>query len=219
MIVRAVALAVAIECAAAGTSTAQPREPIPRLVADIRLASIGLPTGAGWTPAVPIDTVVPGRAIGFDAGGHIYVTRFRAGAIGLGGTVIVGRGRSAPPTSDSGAALGPGITTSLAAYTSQVSFNFGHGLGWSYVSGGVGRLKVTSEVTEPVSGAPPVAPVESGWALALNYGGGARWFITDHIAFNLDLRWHKIGSRGASATHPALQRQSALVAGGGISIK
>lgn len=220
MIVRAVALAVAIECAAAGTSTAQPRDPIPRLVADIRVASVGLPTGAGWTPAVPTDTLVPGRALGLDAGAHVYLVRFSAIAIGLGGTFVAGRGHHAPPASDSGGpALTPGVTTSLAAYTSQVSFNFGHGLGWSYISGGLGRVRVTSEVSEPVTGAAPLAPVETGWGLAINYGGGARWFITDHIAFTLDLRWHKIGSQAASTTHPALPRQSLIVAGGGISFK
>ena len=219
MIVRACVLAVALEWAAAGTGFAQPREPLPRLVADIRLASIGLPAAAGWTPAVPTNTVVPGRALGLDVGAHVYVARFRAGAIGVGGTFVAGRSHRAPPDSGDTPALVPGITTGLRTYTSQVSFNFGHGLGWSYISGGIGRMRVKSEVTEPVAGAAPLAPADTGWAQAINYGGGARWFINDHLAFNLDLRWHQVGSRAATDTHPALQRQSALVAGGGISIK
>jgi opacity protein-like surface antigen len=219
MIVRACVLAVALQWAAAGTSSAQPREPVPRWVADIRLASIGLPTGPGWTPTVPANTVVPGRAVGLDAGAHVYVMRFRGGALGVGGTFVAGRNHRSPPDSGDTSAQVPGITTGLRAYSSQLSFNFGHGLGWSYISGGVGRVRLKSEVTEPVTGAAPLAPVDTGWAHAINYGGGARWFINDHLAFNLDLRWHKIGSRGATATHPALQRQSALVAGGGISIK
>jgi hypothetical protein len=219
MIVRAFVLAVALDWAAAGTSSAQPREPMPRLVADIRLASIGLPSGAGWTPAVPADTVVPGRALGLDAGAHIYVVRFRGGALGVGGTFLAGHSHRSPPDSGDTPALVPGITTSLRAYSSQVSLNFGHGLGWSYISGGIGRVRLKSDASEPVSGAAPIAPVDTGWAPAINYGGGARWFINDHLAFNLDLRWHKVGSRAATETHLALQRQSALVAGGGISIK
>jgi len=219
MIVRVFVLAVALQWAAAGTSSAQPREPVPRLVADIRAASIGLPNAAGWTPAVPANTVVPGRALGLDAGAHVYVARFRAGAIGLGGTFVAGRSHTSPPANDGAAAVTPGITTSLRTYSSQVSFNFGHGLGWSYISGGIGRVQVKSDVTEPVAGAAALAPVDTGWAQAINYGGGARWFINDHFAFNLDLRWHKIGSRAATDTHPALQRQSALVIGGGLSIK
>jgi opacity protein-like surface antigen len=219
MIVRAVVLAVALEWAAAGTSSAQPREPLPRLVADIRAASLGLPAGTGWTPAVPTNTVVPGRALGLDAGAHVYVARFRAGAVGLGGTFLAGRSHTSPPDSGDTPAPTPGITTTLRAYSSQVSFNFGHGLGWSYISGGLGRVRLKSDVTEPVTGAAPVAPVDTGWAQAINYGGGARWFLNDHVAFHLDLRWHKIGSRAATGTQSALQRQSALVAGGGLSIK
>ena len=219
MIVRAFVLAVALLCAAAGTTSAQPREPLPRLVADVRAASVGLPNGLGWTPAVPANTSVPGRGLGLDVGAHVYVARFKAGGLGVGGALLTGRGRSSPPDTDDAPVLTSGVTTRLTAYSSQISLNFGHGLGWSYISGGIGRVQVKSEVTQRVSGAVPLAPADTGWAAAINYGGGARWFITDHIAFHLDLRWHKIGSRAATGTQPALQRQSALVFGGGISIK
>jgi hypothetical protein len=61
--------------------------------------------------------------------------------------------------------------------------------------------------------------VEIGWVQTINYGGGARWFINDHLALNLDLRWHKLPSVAATTSHPATGRASLIVAGGGISVK
>ena len=91
-------------------------------------------------------------------------------------------------------------STSLLArvVAGQVSFNFGTPLGWSYLSGGPGVAALRGR-------APSVAGVESrpsGALLAFNAGGGARWFITPHVAFSFDLRVHRLGGAEAGATGP-----------------
>lgn len=224
MIVRLRVLAVSILMAAASSVSAQQKEPLPRAVADIRGASAGLPTGLGWTPTVPAGAIIPGRGVGLDAGGHVYVARFKRGAIGIGGMLLLARGKASPPqaatssTSSTPLTALPAVTTTLTAIVPQVSFNFGHRLGWSYVSGGIGRTRATSKIVESLAGR-TVAPTQSSWARTVNYGGGARWFINDHLAFNLELRWYKIARVEETATRGPLPKQSLLTAGAGISIR
>ena len=45
--------------------------------------------------------------------------------------------------------------------------------------------------TQPASGAP--------YRKTLNYGGGARWFTSDHLAFSVDFRWYSVAEQPASA--------------------
>lgn len=221
MIVRVGMLAVALVVGAASVGSAQPKEPLPRVVADLRAASAGLTTGLGWTPAVPEGTLIPGRGLGFEAGGHVYLATFPFGALGIGSTFLLARGKAAPPEATSSTptvtAL-PEVHTALASIVPQVSLNFGHRLGWSYVSGGLGRTRVKSEVAEPLAGT-VIAPAESPWVRTLNYGGGARWFINDHVAFSVDLRWFKVAAVDATSTRRALSKQSLITASAGVSFK
>lgn len=221
MIVRVGLLAVSLLMGAASASMAQPKEPLPRAVADIRASSAGLPTGVGWTPAVPQGTLIPGRGLGVEAGAHVYLAQFAFGALGVGGTFLRARGSASPPeatTSSPTVTAIPELRTSLTSLVPQVSLNFGHRLGWSYISGGLGRTRVTSEVAEPLAGI-TIAPVESPWVRTINYGGGARWFVNDHVAFSVDLRWFKLAAVDAPATTVPLPRQSLITASAGISFK
>jgi hypothetical protein len=55
---------------------------------------------------------------------------------------------------------------------------------------------------------------------ALNYGGGARWFTTDHLAFSVDFRWYSIAEQLPTSTGLVFQpRTTLLVLSGGIAIK
>jgi opacity protein-like surface antigen len=221
MIVRVGMLAVALIVGAASVGSAQPKEPLPRVVADLRAASAGLTTGLGWTPAVPQGTLLPGRGLGFDVGGHVYVATLPFGALGVGSTFLMARGTAAPPgpTSSTPAVTAlPEVQTRLASIVPQVSVNFGHRLGWSYISGGLGRTRVRSEVAEPLAGT-VIAPAESSWVRTLNYGAGARWFINDHVAFTVDLRWFKVSAVEATSTRGALSKQSLITASAGIAFK
>ena len=227
MRLRAAVLAVAGVIATASTSVAQTKEPLPRAVADLRATSAGLTTGIGWTPPVPAGTEVPGRALGLEAGAHVYLLRRRLGGLGLGGAILLAGGKTSPPepvttgTTPPPPVTTPDVSTRMTSLAPQVSFNFGHRLGFSYLSAGLGRTRVTSTVTPPPSATPPAtSPVttESPWARTLNYGGGARWFFKDHLAFSLELRWYKVSSV-TTASGQVLPKQSLLVAAGGISIK
>jgi hypothetical protein len=221
MIVRLCLLAVSLLVGAASVSFAQQSEPIPRAVADIRASSAGLPTGLGWVPAVPEGALIPGRGLGLEAGGHVYLLRFKVGALGVGSTVLIARGKSAPPDAESSSPAVtplPGVSTKLTSLVPQLSLNFGHRLGWSYISGGVGRTRVTSEVEEPLAGT-TIPPTESPWVRTINYGGGARWFVNDHVAFTVDLRWFKVAAVEATSSSVALPKQSLLTASAGVSFK
>lgn len=204
----------------ADMSLAQPKEPIGRLVADLRAASVGLPAVEGWTPIVPSTTEVPARSLGLEVGAHLYVARLRGVTFGIGATFLTGRGTTSAPEAGSGQSLpgpNPDVTTRLRSVVPQVSLNFGHSLGWSYISAGLGRTRVESEATP--RGMVTFAPRDSDWTKTLNYGGGARWFITDHLGVSFDLRWHKLSLVPASGTRPGAPRASLLTAGAGLTFK
>jgi opacity protein-like surface antigen len=100
----------------------------------------------------------------------------------------------------------------------QLSLNFGHSLGWSYLSAGLGGAHVESEAA--LEGATTqFVPTDSGWVKTLNYGGGARWFISDRVGVGFDLRWYKVGLVPATDTHPGAPRASLFVAGAGVVLK
>jgi hypothetical protein len=110
----------------------------------------------------------------------------------------------------------PEVTTRITSVTPQVSLSFGHSLGWSYLSAGLGRTRVESEAT--LTGA-IFTPRDSDWVKTLNYGGGARWFLNDHVGVGFDVRWHKVSLVTATATRPGAPRASLLVAGAGLVLK
>jgi hypothetical protein len=219
---RLIPLAVAAVCVMGRPVAAQTKEPIGRFVVDARGASAGLPTVPGWTPLVPTDTQLPARALGLDLGAHVYVLRVRGAAIGIGGTWGFSRGRTSPPEVPPGTTTPilqtPEVTTRTTTLAPQVSLNFGHSLGWSYLSAGLGRTRVESEA-RAVTGTIQYVPRDSGWTKTINFGGGARWFINDHLGVSFDLRWHKLSIVPASNTHPGAPRASLVTAAVGVSIK
>jgi hypothetical protein len=220
---QAFVLAVAV-IAFATTSAAQSKSPIGFFAADARMVSSGLPTEPGWTPTVPSGTIVPTRGFGVDFGVHVYVLRFRRIALGVGASLLNARGKTSPPEAASTGTTPPAprtvpdVTTRVTSFAPQLSLNFGHSLGWSYVSAGVGQARASSDAFLPNS-TTTFTPRESGWVKSLNYGGGARWYATDHFGFGFDIRWHKISIVPASNTHPGAPRASLFVGGAGIVVK
>lgn len=213
---RAAVLAAAL-LLVASASAAQSPDPIPRFVFDVRGTSTGLPTTQGWTPVVPTGAEVPSRALGFEFGGHVRVVHFGGASLSLGATFMTAKGTVAPEATDPATpALVPDVSTRFTSLAPQVSLGFGHRLGFSYISAGLGRARVRSEAT--LAGA-PAGLVEGDWTRAINFGGGARWFITDHFGVNFDLRWHQLAAVTADVTHPAAPRTTMLVLGVGISLQ
>ena len=79
---------------------------------------------------------LPGNGLGVLVGVHVYPLRWRAVTVGLGGEFATGRARQTPAAAQT--ILRP-ATERLTTITPQLSFNFGTGNGWSYISGGLGR--------------------------------------------------------------------------------
>ena len=156
---------------------------------------------------------LPGRGLGVDIGAHLYLIRWRAITIGIGGELIMAR---ANRTFDVQAGLTSPrpVTEHFTSVAPQISFNFGTGDGWSYLSGGIGR-SVWSIV--PDGQASRLADEDQ--LQTINYGGGARWFAKKHLAFSVDVRFYAINPGLAELGYPGSPRTTLVVMGGGISLK
>ncbi len=93
----------------------------------------------------------------------------------------------------------PTMATRMLAAAPHAALNFGHRDGWSYLSIGAGMAKVraTQDGAED-------QPASSG--LAFHYGGGARWFVREHLAVSLDLRFWALTPRPATTARPRAAR-------------
>ena len=154
---------------------------------------------------------LPGAGFGGRAGAHLYFLKYKAMTIGAGGDVMFGRSSSTP--ADASAGLVP-VDERLRVLSSQLSFNFGSGHGWSYLSGGIGRAQWS---LRPPGAAATSADTES--LPTANYGGGARWFAKPHLAFSLDVRLYEIQPGTSVAGRPGSPRTRLFVIGAGISLK
>jgi hypothetical protein len=162
-------------------------------------------------PVVPVETVVPSRGFGLEAGGHVYVVRWGPTRIGFGAALSLARGTATATVEGT-----PDVVTRSTTFAPQVSFNFGHRQGWSYLSAGYGAAKVVSE--SQAVGTVPAATADAGWGGAINFGGGARWFVTDHIGVGFEARWHLLSSRTVSAPNLSAPRATLFHLAVGLSI-
>ena len=162
---------------------------------------------------------LPGRGLGLQVGGQVYFFRWRAVTFGIGGEYAASRGRKPPPDA-------PGSSTATDATTlreteetfsskgTSLSFNFGTGHGWSYISGGIGQ---STWSVIPVGRA--AFPSDQERLKTINYGGGARWFAKAHLAFSFDVRFYAINPGPAFLDFPGSPRTTMLVIGAGVSLK
>ena len=156
---------------------------------------------------------LPGTGFGGgDIGLHVYPLRWRAITFGIGGQLTRARA-SQTPAAAPGQTLRP-TTEQFTTISPQISFNFGSGTGWSYLSGGVG---VANWSIVP-DGATPLAADEEQLK-TINYGGGARWFIKPHLAFSFDVRVYAINPGTPAFGFPGSPRTTLLIIGAGVSLK
>ena len=208
---------------AAVPAAAQTRERLPWFAIDLHAATVGLPQAEGWVPVVSADTELPGRNWGLSAGGTVYPLRAGLFTFGVGASLITGKSKSASLTITSGSGstattrITPVVHTSITSLVPQISINFGRKLGWSYLSAGLGRSKVTS--FSDAVGSTPGEEVPEAWNQALNFGGGARWFMKPRLGAGFDVRFVKLGSRSATAGLPAAKRTQMWNISAGISIQ
>jgi hypothetical protein len=208
---------------ASSNAMAQEREPLPWFSVDLHAASVGLPTAQGWIPVVSEDTPIPDRAWGPAVAATVYP--FRAGVMtfGFGAAFSTAQGKSdsieilTGSGSTATTRFTPIVRTHVTSLIPQISINFGHKFGWSYLSAGLGRTKVESSA-EAV-GTTPEGIVPAAWNQALNFGGGARWFMKPRLGAGFDVRFVKLGSRGATAVLPSARRSQMITFSAGISIQ
>jgi hypothetical protein len=154
---------------------------------------------------------LPGPGLGVDLGAHVYFARWRAITFGVGGRAIVARSEQQLDSGDPAAAP---VKARFISGAGQLSFNFGTGRGWSYLSGGVGlsTWSIHREGTAPGS-------ADEERLGTFNYGGGARWFAKEHLAFSLDLRFYAVGPGTPVPPRPGSPRTTLFVIGAGVSLK
>src|SRR5262245_41274804 len=224
---RALVIAAALMLATASASAQPVDEPIPRVVADFYALWGGLPASEGWVPGVPVATPIPNRGFGFAFGGHWHPMRLGFMTFGVGATWMTVRGTGDPAsvlvtpagsrTPVSGEGILPVVTTRMTSVLPQVSINFGRRFGWSYLSAGYGPTKIDS--TASAVAELPEASAPNQWNPAINFGGGARWFMKRHVAAAFDVRFTKLGSRSATDTSLFAKRSQVVSVLVGISLQ
>ena len=200
--------------------TAQNPDRLPWFVVDAHTATVGLPQAEGWVPDVAADAEFPGRNWGLSVGATVYPFKAGVFTFGVGASLITGKGKGESLTITSSTAptrITPAVHTSITSLAPQLSLNFGRKLGWSYLSAGLGRSKVTS-FSDAVAGTPGI-DVPAAWNQALNFGGGARWFMKPRLGASFDVRFVKLGSRSATGTLPSAKRTQLWNISAGISIQ
>jgi hypothetical protein len=203
--------------AIAASATAQPKEPIPPFAVDIRgafarhKAEPSVATDLGVTAAN-----LPTHSLGLVGGAHVYPLRSKRVTLGLGGHVVMARGSAAVDIVDPATKVttkSPTVRRHFTTVAPEISLNFGHRNGWSYVSGGMfGRSKQYLDRADAPAATTP-------YRKTLNYGGGARWFTTEHVALSVDFRWYSVAEQLAAAGVIAQPRTTLLVLSGGLAIK
>ena len=196
-----------------GVASAQIDEPIGHYVADARLAWARFKEDAAVASAIGVTpTNLPTRGLGLVVGAHWYPLRGSRIALGVGAEFFTARdSRTLEPTTEDGEE-GPTVETTMSALTPQVSLNFGKKDGWSYISGGIGTATFTAQrLDELIGGGSRVS--------SFNYGGGARWFTSRHLAVSVDLRFYSVSAQPATTTRPSFPQTKTMVISGGIGFR
>lgn len=186
-------------------------EPMPWLVLDARAGfpSLGndaiTASGLGLTQAD-----LPGRALTGLVGLHAYPMRRGRWKLGVGGELLLGRGRLQKKDPD-GEPFGSPVTRRLKSVSAQVSLNFGRGQGWSYLTAGSGPFTFDTFLGD--------GPGDGSSRSTLNVGGGARWFKWRHAGFTIDMRFYLTKAADAAGTSAPRAAKRLVVLSAGLSFK
>lgn len=205
-----VSLAIA---GAAETSYAQANRPIPVVVVDARGFTVGF--GADEITAEDLAITLaelPSRGWGISAGANVYPFRRRGFAAGGSFELLMGRGSRTNRIDATGEVFSV-VERRIQGTAFGFSMNFGHRDGFSYITIGQGPFMFdTSTETRP----PAESPERQS---TLNFGGGARWFNTAHLAFGFDIRFYETKPVNPTPTSPGRERRRLLLLSAGISIR
>ena len=197
---------------AAAPAFAQQPEKIPLMVFDAHAAFVSLGHDALTAASLGATSEdLAGHGLGLLAGLHVYPLRGANVALGVGGELVLVRAAHQAQDQTTGLPIGPEIDRRFQSLSGQVSLNFGHQRGWSYISGGTGPVAFD---TYPKGSIP-----DSLRTMTVNYGGGARWFNTKHLAFSLDLRFYLTKAAPPTLIVAERAKTKLLVISAGISMK
>jgi hypothetical protein len=193
---------------------AQEPPPIPRVVVDLHGVLAGFPDDEALALSRGLSLAeLAGRGLGGAFGVHVYPFRFRAITFGFGGRLASLRASQDPGPQAAPGSVRP-VSERLTSLGPQLSFNFGTGAGWSYLSGGISG----STWSVVADGSLPLPP-DRERLKTIDYGGGARWFAKPHLAFSFDLRFYAVNPRSPGAGLPGGPRTTLFVVGAGVSLK
>lgn len=184
---------------------------IPIAVADARgvFARLGQdPTTAAGLSTTALD--LPASGLGIAGGAHVYLWRGQAMAFGVGGEAMFARAKH-DLLDSAGKATGTTIDRRLRSASVNLSLNFGHRDGWSYLTAGIGPTSFESYLASAVP--------DGLRASSINFGGGARWFNWKHLAFTADMRFYQTKPANPTANTAPRLRKNVIVFSGGIAIK
>ena len=206
-------IALALCIFGATPALAQIDRRIPVVAFDARAFSSGLNEDAITAEDLGISVEqLPTRALGLVGGAHVYVVRGRKIALGVGGELMLGRGRTQDQDAQ-GEPVGEPVERRLRSLSPQVSLNFGQRGGWSYLSAGLGPMTYETFHGElPPADEPPATTT-------LNFGGGARWFFNNHLAVCFDVRFYLTKAVAAAGNVPGRGNARLLILSGGIAFK
>jgi hypothetical protein len=180
-------------------------EPIGRFSVDLQGSLANFPQDTSIATSLgTIESNLPARGLGGRIAATFYPFRLGPVTFGLGGALALARG------SQEAEITGERFTTTLVSFAPQLSLNFGRKGGWSYLSAGISSSKLTIARDGAEGG--PTAPT-------VDYGGGARWFIREHLAFSFDVRIFNIAAADAEPGIAARFRTRMFVMSAGISIR
>ncbi len=206
------AVVAALSAVPAAPVQAQEERPIGRYVVDVRgaLAIYGQDPVIAETRGV-LATTLPSRGLGISIGGQVYPLRWKALTFGVGAELLSTSGETEAARASDG--ISETVRVEFVSLTPQFSLNFGHRMGWSYLSGGMGSSRF-SVLGDSI----PEAEVEPK-PKTINYGGGGRWFTREHLAFTFDLRFYAMSPVSETAETPPTPRMTILVLSIGASFR
>ena len=195
-------------------SRAQVTQPPGPFVIDVRgaFSSVGrseeLSVPRGLQPGE-----LPKTVLGLDAGAHVYPVRGRV-TLGIGASLLMIGGTQTPGAPEEGATDAP-VTAGefrVRGIVPQLSLNFGSSRGWSYLGAGLGLSQLKAGRAESdLSYSPNL--------LTINLGGGARWFVSEHVAFTFDGRYYRMASKALEPDYIGNPTVSMFVLSAGLSFK
>jgi hypothetical protein len=204
-------------CVVAAASSAFAQPPSTRIgpfVIDIRGTIPRFPTDATVAESRGLNVNdLPGTGIGVAIGAHLYLLKWRAITLGIGGEFMTSRAHSSESVVN-GQVYARAVTERLTSLAPQLSFNFGSAKGWSYLSGGIARStwSIVPDGLEPTPG-------DEEKLKTINYGGGARWFAKKHLAFTFDVRFYAVNPGTPQLGFPGTPRTTLFVGAAGVAIR